>query len=79
MAQEQVKIIKRELEQSLDGATETQNPLNKVVQGLEHKLELSQNFFFGNNVNCDQQQQQQQQQQYFLKKNYADVHAGKKI
>ena len=39
--------------------SEMQNPLNKLVQGLEHELELSQNFFLGNNVNCGQQQQQQ--------------------
>ena len=34
MAQEQAEIIKRELEQSLERATETQNPLNNLVQGL---------------------------------------------
>ena len=39
--------------------SEMQNLLNKLVQGLEHELELSQNFFLGNNVNCGQQQQQQ--------------------
>ena len=40
---------------------ETQNPLNKLVQGLVHKLELSQNFVLVNNVICGQQEQQQQQ------------------
>ena len=60
MAQEQVEIVKRELEQSLKCATEMQYPLNKLVQGLEHELELSQNFFMGNKINCAQQQQQQQ-------------------
>ena len=59
MVQEQVEIIKRELEQSLERATEMQNPLNNLVQGLNHKLELSQNFFLNNNVDCGQQQQQQ--------------------
>ena len=59
MVQEQVEIIKRELEQSLERATEMQNPLNNLVQGLNHKLELSQNFFLDNNVDCGQQQQQQ--------------------
>ena len=51
---------KRGLEQSLEQATETQNLLNKLVQGLEHELELSQNFFLGNNLNCSQKEQQQQ-------------------
>ena len=60
MAQEQVEIIKRELEQSLERNTEKQNPLNNLVQGLKHKLELSQNFFLDNNLNCSQQQQQQE-------------------
>ena len=59
MAQEQVEIVKRELEQSLKCAIEMQYPLNKLVQGLEHELELSQNFFMGNKINCAQQQQQQ--------------------
>ena len=45
MAQEQVEIIKKELEQSLERATEMQNPLKNLVQGLNHKLTLSQNFF----------------------------------
>ena len=58
MAQEQVEIVKRELEHSLEQATDMQNPLNKLVQELEYKLELSQNFFLGDNVNCGQQQQQ---------------------
>ena len=56
-----MEIIKRWLEQSLERATEAQNPLNNLVQGLKHKLELSQHFFLGNNVSCGQQQQQQQQ------------------
>ena len=38
------------------------------VQGLEHKLELSQHLFLGNNVNCGQQQQQQQQQHFMSEK-----------
>ena len=59
MVQEQVEIIKRELEQSLERATDMQNPPNNLVQGLNHKLELSQNFFLDNNVDCGQQQQQQ--------------------
>ena len=58
MAQEQVEIVKRELEHSLEQATDMQNPLNKLVQELEYKLELSQNFFLGDNVNYGQQQQQ---------------------
>ena len=58
-----MEIIKRRLEQSLERATETQNALNNLIQGLEHKLELSQHLFLGNNINCGQQQQQQQQQQ----------------
>ena len=66
MAQEQVKIIKRELEQSLERATEMQYPLNNQVQGLNRELELSQNFFFDNNV--DWGQQQLQQQQHFIPK-----------
>ena len=65
MAQEQVEIVKRELEQSLKCATEMQHPLNKLVQGLEHELELNQNFFMGNKINCAQKQQQQQ---YFIPK-----------
>ena len=56
MAQEQVKIIKRELEQSLERATEAQKPLNNLVQGLDQELELSQNFFLDNNVDYGQQQ-----------------------
>ena len=32
MAQEQVQIIKRELEKSLERAVEMQNPLNNLVQ-----------------------------------------------
>ena len=58
MAQEQVEIIKRELEQSLERATEAQKPLNNLVQGLNQELELSQNFFLDNNVDYGQQQQQ---------------------
>ena len=58
MAQEQVEIIKRELEQSLERATEVQKPLNNLVQGLDQELELSQNFFLDNNVDYGQQQQQ---------------------
>ena len=65
MVQEQVDIIKRELEQSLERATETHNALNNLVQGLKHELELSQNFFLDNNVDCSQQQQQH----FILKKN----------
>ena len=60
MVQEQVEIIKREFKQSLEQATETQNPLNNLVQGLNHELELGQNFFLDDNVDCGQQQQQQQ-------------------
>ena len=58
----------------------TQNRLNNLVQGLEHKLGLRQNYFLGNNVNCGQQQPQQQQQKCFIcKKQYVDVRrAGKK-
>ena len=58
MVQEQVEIIKRE--QSLERAIEMQNHLNNLVQGLNHKVELSQDFFLGDNVDCSQQQQQQQ-------------------
>ena len=55
-----MEIIKRELEQSLEQATKMpQNPLNKT-QGLNHELELSQNFFLEDNIDCSQQQQQQQ-------------------
>ena len=57
MSQEQVELIKRELEQSLKRAMKTpHNSLKNLVQGLNHKLELSQNFFLGNNVDCGQQQ-----------------------
>ena len=59
VAQEQAEIIKRELEQSLERATETQNPLNNLVQGLNHRLQLSQNFFLDDNFDCRQQQQKQ--------------------
>ena len=59
MAQEQAEIIKRELEQSLERATETQNPLNNLVQRLNHRLQLSQNFFLDDNFDCRQQQQKQ--------------------
>ena len=58
MMQEQVEIIKRELEQSLERATEVQKPLNNLVQELDQELELSQNFFLNNNVDYGQQQQQ---------------------
>ena len=34
----------------MERATKTQNSLNKRVQGLDHKLELSQNLFLGDNV-----------------------------
>ena len=61
MVHEQVEIIKRELDQSLERTKEMQNPPNNLVQGLNHELELSQNFFLDDNVNCSQQQQQQQQ------------------
>ena len=54
-AQEQVAIVKKELEQSLEQATEKQNPLNKLVERLVEGLELGQNFFLGDNVNCGQQ------------------------
>ena len=64
MVQEQVEIIKRE--QSLDRAMEMQNHLNNLVQGINHKVELSQDFFLGDNVDCSQQQQQQQQQKHFI-------------
>ena len=57
MSQEQVELIKTELEQSLKRAMKTlHNPLNNLAQGLNHKLQLSQNFFLGNNVDCGQQQ-----------------------
>ena len=59
MAQEQAEIIKRELEQSLERATETQNPLNNLVQRRNHRLQLSQNFFLDDNFDCRQQQQKQ--------------------
>ena len=59
MVHEQVEMIKRELEQSLKRATEMQNCLNKLVQQLEHELQLSQNYFLDVNVNCGQQEQQQ--------------------
>ena len=68
MAQEQLEIIKRELQQSLERATETQNPRTNLFQGLNQELELSQNFFWDNNLDCGKQQQQQQQQQYFIPK-----------
>ena len=64
MAQERVEMVVRELEQSLERATEAQNPLNNLVQELNPELELSQNFFLEDNVNCSQQQQQQ----YFIPK-----------
>ena len=52
-----MELIKRELEQSLKRAMKTlHNPLNNLAQGLNHKLELSQKFFLGNNVDCGQQQ-----------------------
>ena len=57
MAQEQVTKVKKELEQSLEQTMEKQNPLNKLVQRLEEGLELGQNFFLGDYVNCGQQQQ----------------------
>ena len=38
-----------------------QNPLDNLAQGIEHELEVSQNFFLHDNVNCGQQQQQEQQ------------------
>ena len=38
-----------------------------MVQELNHELQLSQNFFLDDNVNCDQQQQQQQQQHFIPK------------
>ena len=44
MVQEEVDIIKRELEQSLEQTMEIQNSLKKLVQGLEPELELRQNF-----------------------------------
>ena len=64
MAQERVEMVIRELEQSLERATEAQNPLNNLVQELNPELELSQNLFLEDNVNCSQQQQQQ----YFIPK-----------
>ena len=78
MAQEQVEIIKRELEQSLERATEAQKPLNNLVQGLDQELELSQNFFLDNNVDYGQQQQQQ----HFIPKKTirgCSLHRKKKI
>ena len=64
---------------SLEQATERQNPLNNLVQGLNHELQLSRNFFLDDNFDCGQQQQQQQQH-FIPKKQYVDVpHIEKKI
>ena len=48
---------KKKLEQSLERSVEIQNPLNSLVQELNHELELSQDFFLDDNVDCGQQQQ----------------------
>ena len=52
MLQEQVEDNKKKLQQSLERAKERQNPLNNLVQRLNYKLELNQNFFLDNNVDC---------------------------
>ena len=70
MVHEQVEIIKRELDQYLERTKEMQNPPNNLVQGLNHELELSQNFFLDDNVNCSQQQHNNI---LFLKRQYIDV------
>ena len=43
----------------MERATEMQNHLNNLVQGLNHELSKD-NFFLDNNVDSSQQQQQQQ-------------------
>ena len=63
---------------SLEQATEIQNPLKNLVQGLNHELQLSRSFFLDDNFDCGQQQQQQQH--FIPKKQYVDVpHVEKKI
>ena len=47
MAQQQVEVKNKELEQSL---AEVQNPLKSIMQDMERDLELNQNFFLGDNV-----------------------------
>ena len=76
MVQEEVDIIKRELEQSLEQTMEMQNSLNNLVQGLEPELELRQNFCWA--IMSTAVSKSNKNNILFLKKNYTDVHAWKK-
>ena len=49
MVQQQVKVRKKELEQSL---VLEQNPLKSMIQDMERDLELNHDFFLGDNVVC---------------------------
>ena len=73
MVQEEVDIIKRELEQSLEQTMEMQNSLKKLVQGLEPELELRQNFCWA--IMSTAVSKSNNNNILFLKKNYTDVHA----
>ena len=73
MVQEEVDIIKRELEQSLEQTMEIQNSLKKLVQGLEPELELRQNFCWA--IMSTAVSKSNKNNILFLKKNYTDVHA----
>lgn len=73
MVQEEVDIIKRELEQSLEQTMEIQNSLKKLVQGLEPELELRQNFCWA--IMSTAVNKSNNNNILFLKKNYTDVHA----
>lgn len=73
MVQEEVDIIKRELEQSLEQTMEMQNSLNNLVQGLKPELELRQNFCWA--IMSTAVSKSNKNNILFLKKNYTDVHA----
>ena len=73
MVQEEVDIIKRELEQSLEQTMEMQNSLSNLVQGLEPELELRQNFCWA--IMSTAVSKSNKNNILFLKKNYTDVHA----
>ena len=59
MVQEEVDIIKRELEQSLEQTMEMQNSPEETGSGTRARTRATPKFLLGNNVNCSQQKQQQ--------------------
>ena len=68
MTQQQIKLRKKDLEQSL---VQDQNPLKNVPERMEKDLELNQDFFLGNNVNHEKIIPQKKIKKYSSNKNYS--------